>query len=83
MGELTLEARLRIRNLTLSAGWMGLRENNEEEEQLACEPCKAKKVIVSRRRGSSVDEGRGQEHREIPRRKEAEGTHTGQPPCRP
>lgn len=30
MGELTLQARLRIRNLTLSAGWMGLRKNNEE-----------------------------------------------------
>lgn len=68
MGELTLQARLRIRNLTLSAGWMGLRENNEEwEEQLACgNHARQRKATVSRR-GSPVEEGQGQEQREIPR----------------
>ena len=29
MGELILEVRLRMTNLTLTAGWMGLLENEE------------------------------------------------------
>lgn len=45
------------------------------EEQLAWEPCKAKKGVQFPEEDPSVEEGQGQEQREIPRRKEAEGTH--------
>lgn len=75
MGELTLQARLRIRNLTLSAGWMGLRENNEEGRTAGMGTMQGKERRQFPEEDPLVEEGQGQGAKEIPRRKAAEGTH--------